>query len=434
MIVIPYSIVGTKEASAGVLLPPKCGAAFKLQRHASLIGEMGDKHPQQSKYDDKYILFTALIPLLSLYLESPASINSATMAVTTKATIASFGGKLLKLSHNASTVGCEMAFNLYLPPQSTTNAIYKVPLLIYLSGLTCTPDNCSEKGFFQHGASKRGIAVLYPDTSPSKYKQTRLWMPDTKSNHTYTGGLKIEGEDDSYDFGSGAGFYVDATASPWSSNYKMYSYVTDELPNTVFSAFPQIDSSRVSITGHSMGGHGAMTLFLKNPGKYKSCSAFAPIANPLKAPWGEKAFKGYFGEKDWQPKGKEHDATELVKGWKQPLDLLIDVVSMVGLVSEHPLTSTRVPGTTFTTRDSSFRRISQKLPKRLASIQVSTSGSKRIMTTAIIPWRVSPTTMLTMRPSIFLHSMFPGGHLSLCDPMRLNLSEASLGSTKALIL
>ncbi|KAF7503269.1 hypothetical protein GJ744_004027 [Endocarpon pusillum] len=227
------------------------------------------------------------------------------MSVTTKATIASFGGKLLKLSHNASTTGCEMAFNLFLPPQATTNATDKVPLLIYLSGLTCTPDNGSEKGFFQHGASKHGIAILYPDTSPR--------------------GVNIEGEDDSYDFGSGAGFYVDATASPWSSNYKMYSYITDELPRTVFSAFSQVDSTCVSITGHSMGGHGALTLFLKNPGKYKSCSAFAPIANPLKAPWGEKAFKGYFGEKDWQSKGKEHDATELVKGWKGPLDILIDV-------------------------------------------------------------------------------------------------------------
>jgi Putative esterase len=133
----------------------------------------GDKLSQQSKHHDKYILFAALILLPSLYLELLASINSAKMSVTTKATIASFGGKLLKLSHNASTVGCEMAFNLYLPPQATTNAIYKVPLLIYLSGLTCTPDNCSEKGFFQHGASKRGIAVLYPDTSPSKHKEAR---------------------------------------------------------------------------------------------------------------------------------------------------------------------------------------------------------------------------------------------------------------------
>jgi len=227
------------------------------------------------------------------------------MSVTTKATIASFGGKLLKLSHNASTTGCEMGFNLYLPPQATSNKLHKVPLLIYLSGLTCTGDNCAEKGFFQHGASQRGIAVLYPDTSPR--------------------GLKIAGEDDSYDFGSGAGFYVDATAEPWSTNYKMYSYITSELPKAVFSNFEQIDSSRVSITGHSMGGHGALSLFLKNPGMYKSCSAFAPIANPLKCPWGEKAFKGYFGEKDWQKQGKEHDATELVKSWKGDLDILIDV-------------------------------------------------------------------------------------------------------------
>jgi len=107
----------------------------------------------------------------------------------------------------------------------------------------------------------------------------------------------------------------------------MYSYITEELPETVFSAFPEIDRSRVSISGHSMGGHGALTLYLKNPGKYKSCSAFAPITNPLKAPWGQKAFKGYFGDNDWESTGAEYDATELVKEWKGgPLDLLIDVV------------------------------------------------------------------------------------------------------------
>ncbi|RMZ83496.1 hypothetical protein DV737_g1566, partial [Chaetothyriales sp. CBS 132003] len=225
------------------------------------------------------------------------------MPVTINATIASFGGKLLKASHNAATTGCEMKFNLYLPPQSGSA---KVPLLIWLSGLTCTAENASEKAFFQHGASKRGIAVLYPDTSPR--------------------GIGIKGEDDAYDFGSGAGFYVDATAAPWSTNYKMYSYITEELPETVFENFSQIDSSRVSISGHSMGGHGALSLYLKNPGKYKSVSAFAPISNPLKAPWGEKAFKGYFGESDWESKGAEHDSTELLKKWTgQPLDILIDV-------------------------------------------------------------------------------------------------------------
>ncbi|KAI4206173.1 MAG: hypothetical protein LQ346_001234 [Caloplaca aetnensis] len=227
------------------------------------------------------------------------------MAVTTKATIASFGGKLLKCSHNASTTSCEMGFNLYIPPQAILNSLHKVPLLIYLAGLTCTGDNGAEKGFFQHAASKKGIAVLYPDTSPR--------------------GLQIPGEDDSYDFGTGAGFYVDATKEPWSKGYNMYSYIASELPTTVSDAFKQIDASRVSIFGHSMGGHGALTLFLKNPGKYRSVSAFAPIANPINSDWGRKAFGGYFGEDD-KVKWAEHDATELVKSWMgDPLDILIDV-------------------------------------------------------------------------------------------------------------
>lgn len=224
------------------------------------------------------------------------------MTFKTTATIASFGGKLLKLTHTASSTGCEMALNLYLPPQAIHNG-QKVPVLFYLSGLTCTGDNCAEKGFFQYGASQKGIAIVYPDTSPR--------------------GLKIEGEDDAYDFGSGAGFYIDATAAPWSTNYKMETYITSELPKSLFSSFSELDSSRVSITGHSMGGHGALTLFLKNPGMYKSVSAFAPIANPSNCPWGEKAFKGYLGEdrEIW----KKHDATELIKGWKGDLDILIDV-------------------------------------------------------------------------------------------------------------
>ncbi|KAL2824027.1 Alpha/Beta hydrolase protein [Aspergillus cavernicola] len=227
------------------------------------------------------------------------------MSVTTKATIASFGGKLLKLSHTAKTTNCEMSFNLYLPPQAYKNPTSKIPVLVYLSGLTCTADNCSEKGFFQHGASKKGIAVLYPDTSPR--------------------GLDIPGEADSWDFGTGAGFYVDATKEPYNKGYNMYSYVTEELPQTVFAAFPQLDASRVSITGHSMGGHGALTLFLRNPGKYKSVSAFAPISNPVNCAWGQKAFGGYFGE-EWKGKWAEHDATELVRGWKGgDVDILIDV-------------------------------------------------------------------------------------------------------------
>ncbi|KAI9823937.1 MAG: hypothetical protein M1832_002255 [Thelocarpon impressellum] len=227
------------------------------------------------------------------------------MAFKTTATIASFGGQLLKLTHPATTTQCHMSLNLYLPPQAIGEGPdkAKVPVLFYLAGLTCTGDNGAEKGFFQHGASQRGVAVVYPDTSPR--------------------GLNIQGEDDSYDFGTGAGFYIDAVKEPWSKGYKMYSYITDELPKALFSAFDQLDKERVSIMGHSMGGHGALTIFLKNPGKYKSVSAFAPIANPVNCPWGEKAFRGYLG--DDESKWREHDATELVKGWKGKLDVLIDV-------------------------------------------------------------------------------------------------------------
>ncbi|KAF2399456.1 S-formylglutathione hydrolase [Trichodelitschia bisporula] len=223
------------------------------------------------------------------------------MIFETVATIASFGGRLLKLKHAAKSTNCEMALNLYLPPQASNG---KVPVLFYLSGLTCSGDNCAEKGFFQHSASREGIAVVYPDTSPR--------------------GLQIEGEDDSWDFGTGAGFYVNATKEPWTKGYNMYSYIVDELPEALFSEFPVLDSSSLGITGHSMGGHGALTIYLKNPDKYKSCSAFAPICNPINCAWGQKAFKGYFGE-DQQDKWKEHDATELVKNFGRPLALLIDV-------------------------------------------------------------------------------------------------------------
>lgn len=229
------------------------------------------------------------------------------MTFTTKAAIASFGGKLFKLTHDSATTGTPMALNLYLPPQAFTNPSQKVPLLIYLSGLTCSPENCSEKGFFQHRASQVGLAIAYPDTSPR--------------------GLELPGEKDSWDFGLAAGFYVDATQAPWSKGYKMESYVARELPQVLF-ADPEygarLDPDRVSITGHSMGGHGALSLYLKYPGMYRSVSAFAPIANPSRCPWGEKAFAGYLGpdREEW----KRHDATELVKGWAgKDLKALVDV-------------------------------------------------------------------------------------------------------------
>ncbi|KAI0481845.1 carbohydrate esterase family 1 protein [Xylaria cf. heliscus] len=234
------------------------------------------------------------------------------MAFEIKARISTFGGELLKLSHASTKTNTPMAVSIYLPPASKTA---RVPVLLYLSGLTCTPDNCSEKGFFHAAASKRGIAIVYPDTSPR--------------------GAGIAGEDESWDFGSGAGFYVDATQAPWRAHYNMYSYVTAELLSSLFDASlcppgvdlaGKLDRSRVSVTGHSMGGHGALTLYLKNPGLFRSVSAFAPICNPSECPWGEKAFGGYLGadREEW----KRHDATELVKGegWRgKDLRALIDV-------------------------------------------------------------------------------------------------------------
>lgn len=195
-----------------------------------------------------------------------------------------------------------MKLNLFVPASASSSK--PAPVLFYLAGLTCTGDNGAEKGFFQNKAAEKGIAVVYPDTSPR--------------------GLGIEGEDEAYDFGSGAGFYVDATIEPYSKGYKMYSYITSELPQALFSHFKELDSKRVSITGHSMGGHGALTLFLKNPGMYKSVSAFAPITNPSKCPWGEKAFNGYFGAED-KSKWSEHDATELLAKYPHDTDIMIDV-------------------------------------------------------------------------------------------------------------
>ncbi|KAL2271875.1 hypothetical protein VTJ83DRAFT_1246 [Remersonia thermophila] len=231
------------------------------------------------------------------------------MTFTTKATIASFGGKLYKLSHHSTTTTTPMAVNLYLPPQalSPTNP-QRVPLLVYLSGLTCSPENCSEKGFLQARASQLGLAILYPDTSPR--------------------GLDLPGEAESWDFGLAAGFYVDATQAPWDRGYKMESYVARELLDAVFGDAElgaRLDRARgVAVAGHSMGGHGALTLYLRHPGLFASVSAFAPIANPVACPWGQKAFRGYLGDdpEAW----KEHDATELVRRWKGgDLKALVDV-------------------------------------------------------------------------------------------------------------
>lgn len=223
------------------------------------------------------------------------------MSLQIEATIATFAGKLHKIVHESSAVGGKMKFNLFLPAQITT---HKVPLLYYLAGLTCTGDNGAEKGNFFGPAAEHGIAIVFPDTSPR--------------------GAQIAGEDDSWDFGTGAGFYLNATKEPWSKNYRMEEYIVNELPKLIEGEFGNvIDMSRQSIFGHSMGGHGALSLFLRYPNKYKSVSAFAPISNPSKCPWGEKAFGGYLESKEeWA----EHDSTELIKKYDGPTpEILIDV-------------------------------------------------------------------------------------------------------------
>src|SRR2546426_5454842 len=162
-----------------------------------------------------------------------------------------------------------MRFGVFLPPQA-----HAVPVLYWLSGLTCTEENFIVKAGAQRVAAELGLAIVVPDTSPR--------------------GLKIPGEGDNYDFGLGAGFYVDATQAPWSRGYRMYSYVVKELPALIESEFP-VDSTRAGVFGHSMGGHGALTVALKNPDIYRSVSAFAPICSAMRSPWGEKALTGYLG-------------------------------------------------------------------------------------------------------------------------------------------
>lgn len=210
-----------------------------------------------------------------------------------------FGGSQKVFKHHSSELKCDMKFGVYVPPIS---AAQKVPVLYWLSGLTCTEQNFITKAGAQRTAAEQGIMIVAPDTSPRS--------------------CGIEGEDDSYDFGTGAGFYVDATEENWKTNYRMFSYVTKELPALIASNFPVLPEKQ-SVFGHSMGGHGALICFLKNPGLYKSVSAFSPICNPVQCPWGQKALTGYLGsdKETW----KEYDATELVKNYDGPIpDILID--------------------------------------------------------------------------------------------------------------
>jgi len=218
-----------------------------------------------------------------------------------KSTVRLFGGTLQRITHTSSVCKCDMTFAVYLPPHAV-NGVKAVPVLYWLSGLTCTDENFSQKAGFARAAAARGVAIVMPDTSPR--------------------GVDIAGADDSYDFGSGAGFYIDATEKPWAENYKMYSYVTQELPTLVESTFSGKLLSKKSIFGHSMGGHGALTIGLKNPTTYASISAFSPICHPTNCPWGTKAFTGYLGSVE---AGKAHDACELIKTYSgPPISFLVD--------------------------------------------------------------------------------------------------------------
>ncbi len=218
------------------------------------------------------------------------------------------GGWLKRYRHESLSVKGDMVFAIFLPPQAEST---KVPVLYWLSGLTCTDENFSQKAGAFNKAAELGLAIVMPDTSPR--------------------GTDYPGEHESYDFGSGAGFYLNATVEPYGHTYNMYDYVVQELPTLVEEHFPISDKR--SISGHSMGGHGALICALKNPGRYQSVSAFAPITNPTQCPWGEKAFTGYLGEnrETW----KAWDACELIATAEERLPLLVDQGEADGFLEEQ---------------------------------------------------------------------------------------------------
>lgn len=210
---------------------------------------------------------------------------------------ACFGGTMGFYAHASTSTGTEMRIGVYVPPHRPGA---RLPALYYLAGLTCTEETFAIKAGAQRAAARHGLVLVTMDTSPR--------------------GLDLPGDREHWDFGVGAGFYVDATVAPWSTNYRMYSYVRDELPALIEAEFPVDD--RRGIFGHSMGGHGALVLALRNPDRYRSVSAFAPICNPMAVPWGEKAFSRYLGDdrRVWA----EHDASELVRRRPFAGGLLVD--------------------------------------------------------------------------------------------------------------
>ena len=211
----------------------------------------------------------------------------------------SHGGRQIVAEHQSSSTSTNMRFSIFLPPQTESGG--KCPVVWFLSGLTCSAMNVTEKGEYRATCAELGLILIAPDTSPRGDD-----VPDVEE----------------YDFGKGAGFYLDATEAPWAKHFRMWAYVTDELPALVEAEFPT-DMGRQGITGHSMGGHGALTVALRNPGRFRSVSAFSPIVAPGQVPWGEKALSGYLGrdERAW----RKQDAVALIEDGARLPGLLVDV-------------------------------------------------------------------------------------------------------------
>ena len=220
------------------------------------------------------------------------------MSLTVKSTNRAFGGVQGVYEHASAATGTPMTFSVFVPPHDPGA---RLPVLWYLSGLTCTHANVTEKGEFRRACAEHGIIFIAPDTSPRGDD-----VPD----------------DDAYDFGKGAGFYVDATEAPWAANFRMRSYIEDELPALIAAEFPMADMTRQGITGHSMGGHGALTVALRTPDRFRSVSAFAPIVSPLHCPWGEKALGGYLGPD--RAAWRAYDACALIDDGARVPEILVD--------------------------------------------------------------------------------------------------------------
>nr|WP_170827739.1 MULTISPECIES: S-formylglutathione hydrolase [Pseudomonas] len=246
----------------------------------------------------------------------------------------SAGGWHKRYRHHSSTLNCDMVFAVYLPPQAEQGA--KLPVLYWLSGLTCTDENFMQKAGAHRLAAELGLMIVAPDTSPR-------------------GEGVADDANGAYDFGLGAGFYLNATQEPWARHYRMHDYVVEELPALIEANFPVSDKRGIS--GHSMGGHGALVCALRNPGRYQSLSAFSPIVNPMNCPWGEKAFSHYLGED--RSRWREWDACALIGQAREKLPILIDqgdrddflvnqlkpeALQAAAQAAEHPLTLRMQPG------------------------------------------------------------------------------------------